>query len=61
MAGIQSKYSRKITTIKNTAKKNYTLYAKWKKVTVKTVAVKKATNGKVPPDYFNKDFILYEH
>lgn len=40
------KYSRKITTIKNTAKKNYTLYAKWKKVTVKTVAVKKATNGK---------------
>lgn len=41
-----SKYSRKITTIKNTAKKNYTLYAKWKKVTVKTVAVKKATNEK---------------
>lgn len=35
-----SNYSKKITAIKGSAKSNYNLYAKWKKVTVGTVSLK---------------------
>lgn len=39
-------YKKKITKIKKGTKKNYTLYAKWKKVKVKAVKIKKIRRGK---------------
>ena len=38
-----SKYTKKITTIAKSSKKNITVYAKWEKVVVKKGAVKKVT------------------
>lgn len=40
------KYKKKITTIKSTAKKNYTLYAKWEKVKVQKTKIRKLTSPK---------------
>lgn len=40
------KLKKKITTIKSTAKKNYTLYAKWEKVKVGKTEIKKLTSPK---------------
>ena len=41
-----SKFKKKITTIKKGTKKNYTLYAKWEKVTVKKTSITSAKNSK---------------
>lgn len=40
------KYKNKIKTISKSAKKDYTLYAKWEKVKVSKTAVKSAKNSK---------------
>lgn len=40
------KFKKKITSIKSTAKKNYTLYAKWEKVKVDKTQLKKLTSPK---------------
>lgn len=40
-----SKYKKKITSIAKSSEKDITLYAKWKKVTVKKAAIKKITNA----------------
>lgn len=40
------KCKNKISTIKKTAKKNYTLYAKWEKVSVKKTSISSAKNSK---------------
>ena len=39
-------FRQRITTIKKGTKKNYTLYAKWQKVTVKTTAISSCKNSK---------------
>ena len=39
-------FKKKITTIKKGAKKNYTLYAKWQKVTVKATSISSCKNSK---------------
>ena len=41
-----SKFKNKITTIKKGTKKNYTLYAKWEKITVKQTSISSAKNSK---------------
>jgi len=41
-----SKFKKKITTIKKGAEGNYTLYAKWEKITVKKAAISSAKNSK---------------
>jgi endo-1,4-beta-xylanase len=41
-----SKYKTKITTIKKGTKKNYTLYAKWQKVTVSSTTITSGKNNK---------------
>lgn len=39
-----SKFKKKLTTIKENARKDYTLYAKWKKITVKKASIKSVKN-----------------